>query len=103
MRRPRGRCRAVFFLTAIDGGMIHSFVRQQNRTVSVVVSAPKPGPGRASLMTTPWLLTCPPNAALVNLIRGWRNRSTHRFTASFQGFSASCYELKGGFRWGFAL
>ena len=51
-------------------------------------------------MTTPWLLTCPPNAALVNLIRGWRNRSTHRFTASFQGFSASCYELKGGFRWG---
>ncbi len=25
-------CRAIFFLTAIDGGMIHSFVRQQNRT-----------------------------------------------------------------------
>ena len=32
--------RTVFFLTAIDKGMVHSFVRQQNRTVWVGVSAP---------------------------------------------------------------
>ena len=43
--------RAVFFLTAIDGDMIHSFVRQQNRTVSVGVLAPKRGPGEASRQT----------------------------------------------------
>ena len=39
--------RGVFFLTAIDGGMIRSFVRRQrNRTVSVGVLAPKPAPGK---------------------------------------------------------
>ena len=35
------------FETAIDGGMIRSFVRRQrNRTVSVGVLAPKPAPGK---------------------------------------------------------
>ena len=38
--------RTVFFWTALDGGMRHSFVRQQNRTVSVGFSAPKPSPGK---------------------------------------------------------
>ena len=43
--------RTVFLLAVIDKGMVHSFVRQQNRTVSVEVLAPKPAPGKASRQT----------------------------------------------------
>ena len=50
--------RAVFFLTAIDGGMIRSFVRQQNRTVSVGFRPRKWTPGKRlvkrSFFEMPW-------------------------------------------------
>ena len=55
---PSSLCRAVLFLTAIDGGMIRSFVRQQNRTVSVGFRPRKWTPGKRlvnrSFFETPW-------------------------------------------------
>ena len=65
-KAPSSMASVTSFLAAIDGGMIHSFVRRQNKTVSVQGFGPETGPLESVSSNAPFfrvLANAPPEEA----------------------------------------